>query len=100
VDKPESGTPLVGRSHQSRDFLDGIVNLGFLGGLHVFASKGQVAGEGLRVRTWEGRLSPTGLLWLLDPRSSTHNESRLAACPLSGDQEHKRSCQLILRRVG
>jgi hypothetical protein len=25
-----------------------------------------------------------GPLWLLDPMSSTHNESRLAACPLSG----------------
>ena len=25
-----------------------------------------------------------GPVWLLDPTSSTHNESRLAACPLSG----------------
>lgn len=33
--------------------------------------------------------------------SSTHNESRLAACPLSGVPGRFRApCQLILRRVG
>ena len=30
-------------------------------------------------------------VWLLDVMSSTHNESRLAACPLSGDQERVRA---------
>jgi len=40
-------------------------------------------------------------LWLLDPMSSTHNESRLAACPLSGVTGRiSAPCQLILRRVG
>ena len=29
--------------------------------------------------------------WLLDSMSSTHNESRLAACPLSGVQERIRA---------
>ena len=41
------------------------------------------------------------LLWLLDPMSSTHNECRLAACPLSGVPGRVRApCQLILTRVG
>ena len=40
-------------------------------------------------------------LWLLDPMSSTHNESRLAACPLSGVPGRVRApCQLILGQVG
>ena len=39
--------------------------------------------------------------WLLDPMSSTHNESRLAACPLSGVPGRVRApCQLIPRPVG
>jgi hypothetical protein len=39
--------------------------------------------------------------WLLDPMSSTHNEFRLAACPLSGVPGRVRApCQLILSRVG
>src|SRR5207237_8409848 len=39
--------------------------------------------------------------WVLDPMSSTHNESRLAACPLSGVPERFRApCQLILRQIG
>jgi hypothetical protein len=39
--------------------------------------------------------------WLLDPMSSTHNEFRLAACPLSGVPGRVRApCQLILRGVG
>ena len=48
-------------------------------------------------RTKEGVWPP----WLLDPMSSTHNESRLAACPLSGVPGRVRApCQLILGRVG
>src|ERR1017187_6890447 len=41
VNKPDFGAPLIRRSQQCRDFLDGIVNLGFLAELHVFASKGE-----------------------------------------------------------
>jgi len=36
----------------------------------------------------EGRVWPllAGWVWLLDPMSSTHNEVRFAAVPLSGDR--------------
>ena len=41
------------------------------------------------------------LLWLLDPMSSTHNESRFAACSLSGvPGSVSAHSQLILRQVG
>jgi hypothetical protein len=46
VNKPDFGAPLIRRSQQCRDFLDGIVNLGFLAELHVFASKGAHPDEG------------------------------------------------------
>jgi len=53
--------------------------------LHSFASKARSlaekgGGRGRR-RNMAAGCRP---LWLLDPMSSTHNESRLAACPLSG----------------
>src|ERR1035437_9297168 len=74
-----------------------MVNLGFLAALHVFASKGAQPGEG-DVGAGQRRVWPP---WLLDPMSSTHNESRLAACPLSGVPGRVRApCQLIPRPVG
>jgi len=72
VNKPDSGAPHVRRSQQRRDFLDGIVNLGFVAALHVFASKGAQPDEG-DVGADKGGVWPR---WLLDPMSSTHNESR------------------------
>jgi hypothetical protein len=64
---------------------------------HVFASKGAQPDEG-DVGADKGGVWPP---WLLDPMSSTHNESRLAACPLSGVPGRVRApSQLILRRVG
>ena len=80
MNEPDSGTPLICRSQQCRDLADGIVNRGFLAALHVFASKGAQPGEG-EVGADNGGVWPQ---WLLDPMSSTHNESRLAACPMSG----------------
>ena len=80
MNKPDSGAPLIRSSQQRCDFCDGILNLGFLAALHVFASKGTHPGEG-DVGADRGEAWPP---WLLDPMSSTHNESRLAACPLSG----------------
>ena len=50
----------------------------------------------MRVRDKGARLR-----WLLDPMSSTHNESRFGGLPdvwCSG--AHSRPCQLILRGVG
>ena len=46
----------------------------------MFASKGAQPDEG-DVGADKGGVWPP---WLLDPMSSTHNESRLAACPMSG----------------
>jgi hypothetical protein len=80
VNQSDSGAPHVRRSQQRGNFLDGIVNLGFLAAFHVFASKGAQLGEG-DVGADKGGVWPP---WLLDLMSSTHNESRLAACPLSG----------------
>ena len=74
--------PFVSRSQQRRDLFDGIVNFGFFTTLHVFASKGAQPGEDDVGVDTEGVWPP----WLLDPMSSTHNESRVAARPLSGDQ--------------
>src|SRR5258708_4079341 len=62
----------------------------------IFRPRGRRLGEG----GW-GVTRGKGPPWLLDPLSSTHNEPRLAACPLSGVPERIRApCQLILRQVG
>jgi hypothetical protein len=39
VNKPNFGAPLIRRSQQRRDFLDGIVNLGFLASMSAGVMK-------------------------------------------------------------
>jgi hypothetical protein len=70
---------------------------GFFTALDVSPPRARSLASEMWVRTKEGY----GRRGCSTQMSSTHNESRLAACPLSGVPGRVRApCQLILRRVG
>jgi hypothetical protein len=74
--------PLI-RSGQQRRYLAGsIVNVVFLAEFHALASYGAPPGEDAVGE--DGEAAADCWLWWRESKSSTHNESRLAACPLSG----------------
>ncbi|MBA3973388.1 MAG: hypothetical protein C0504_04110 [Candidatus Solibacter sp.] len=81
--------PAIRDGQQCGDLADGFVKAGVHAHAHVSSMAGRRRGQW----AWTREKTAAGgrNVWLLDAMSSTHNESRLAACPLSGVPERVRA---------